>query len=134
MGMCRSLCHFFNFVNMRFVVKVIFFSIKFYKKIYSRGKFVTEFCFFLLSLMFLWKNMFLFIENDFLFRLIKQESYRFLYCIFQSIYTLNTHSIKTLGRSFVKALITLLIKQLFHAKEWLVINICLRSAIGRNIR
>ena len=134
MGMCRSLCHFFNFVNMRFVVKVIFFSIKFYKKIYFRGKFVTEFCFFLLSLMFLWKNMFLFIENDFLFRLIKQESYRFLYCIFQSIYTLNAHSIKILGRSFVKALITLLIKQLFHAKEWLVINMCLRSAIGRNIR
>ena len=134
MGMCRSLCHFFNFVNMRFVVKVIFFSIKFYKKIYFRGKFVTEFCFFLLSLMFLWKNMFLFIENNFLFRLIKQGSYRFLYCIFQSIYTLNTHSIKILGRSFVKALITLLIKQLFHAKEWLVINMCLRSAIGRNIR
>ena len=46
MGMCRSLCHLFNFVNMRFVVKVIFFSIKFYKKIYFRGKFVTEFCFF----------------------------------------------------------------------------------------
>ena len=45
------LCHSFNFVNMRFVAKVIFFgylffSIKFYRNIYFHGKFITEFCFF----------------------------------------------------------------------------------------
>ena len=37
----------FNFVNMRFVVKEgIFFPIKFYKKIYFHGKFITEFSYF----------------------------------------------------------------------------------------
>ena len=45
------LCHSFNFVNMRFVAKVIFFgylffSIKFYRNIYFHGKLITEFCFF----------------------------------------------------------------------------------------
>ena len=38
----------FTFVNMRFIVEVIFFSIKFYKNIYFYGKFNTEFtCYFL---------------------------------------------------------------------------------------
>ena len=61
MGICRSLYQSFNFVNMRFVVKVIFFSIKFYKNIYFHGKFITEFCyFFFFSHMFPWMNK---IEN-----------------------------------------------------------------------
>ena len=34
MGIYRSLCDSFTFVNMRFITKVIFFRIKFYKKIY----------------------------------------------------------------------------------------------------
>ena len=50
MSICRSLSHSFNFVNMRFV-KVLFFAMKFNKKIYLQGKFITEF-YFLLSLMF----------------------------------------------------------------------------------
>ena len=41
-----QICHSFNFVNMRFAVKVTFFPIKFYKKIYFHGKFITEFCYF----------------------------------------------------------------------------------------
>ena len=45
MGIYRSLCHNFDFVNMTFV-KVIFFPMNFYKKIYFHGKFITEFYFF----------------------------------------------------------------------------------------
>ena len=45
MGICGSLCHSFNFINMRFKVKVTFFSFKFYKKNYFHGKFITEFYF-----------------------------------------------------------------------------------------
>ena len=45
-GVCRSLCHSFDFEDIRFVVKVIFFSIKFYEKMYFHGKFITEFYFF----------------------------------------------------------------------------------------
>ena len=44
MTIFRSLCHSFDFVNTRFKVKIIFFPVKFYKKIYFYGKFVTEFC------------------------------------------------------------------------------------------
>ena len=43
------LCQSFTFVNMRFVVKIVFFPIKFYKKIYFHGKFITEFYFFFYS-------------------------------------------------------------------------------------
>ena len=46
MGICRSLRHSFNFENMKVVVEVICFPIKFYKKIYFHGKYVTEFCYF----------------------------------------------------------------------------------------
>ena len=41
-----QICHSLNFVNMRFAVKVIFFPVEFYKKIYFHGKFITEFCYF----------------------------------------------------------------------------------------
>ena len=51
---------------------------------------------FLLSHMFLWMNNFLFTENNFLPRLIKQENYSCPHCIFQSDYALNTRSIKIL--------------------------------------
>ena len=66
MGICKSLCRsFFGFVNLRFVAKVTFFPIKFYKKIYFHGKFITEFClFFLLSHMFPWMTKLLFKENN----------------------------------------------------------------------
>ena len=50
MGICGSLCHSFNFVNMKFVVKGKFFPIKFYKKIYFHEKFITEFCYFFFTL------------------------------------------------------------------------------------
>ena len=50
MGICRSLCHSFNFLNMIFRIKVIFFPITFCKKMYFHGKFVTEFySFFILT-------------------------------------------------------------------------------------
>ena len=52
MGICGSLFHSFNFINMRFVVKVTFFPIKFFKKIYFHGKFITEFCHFFFTLTF----------------------------------------------------------------------------------
>ena len=47
-------------------------------------------------------NKFIFTENNFLPRLIKQESYSSLHCIFQSVYALNTRSIKINQRSVVK--------------------------------
>ena len=56
-------------------------------------------------------NEFPFTENNFLPRLIKQESCRSWHCILQSAYALNTRSIKLLRRSVIKALIMLLIKQ-----------------------
>ena len=68
MGICRSLCHSFNFIYMRFVVvKVILIPIKFYKKIYFQGKFVTEFCcsFFYSHVQLPQMNKFLFIEKQF---------------------------------------------------------------------
>ena len=46
MGISRSFCRSFNFLNTRFAVEVIFFLIKFYRKIYFHGKFVSEFCYF----------------------------------------------------------------------------------------
>ena len=51
---------------MRFVVKAIFFAIKFYRKIHFHGKFITEFYyfFFLLSNMSPWMNKFLFTEHN----------------------------------------------------------------------
>ena len=105
--------HSLNFVNMRFVVKVKFFPIKFYKKIYFHGNFITTFFLFsfLLSHMFPWMNKFLFTENNFLPRLINQESCRSSHFIFQSVYVLNTRSTKLLRKSVVKLLIMLLIKQ-----------------------
>ena len=67
---------------------------------------------FLLSHMFPWwvKKFFL-TENNFLPRVIKHESYSCTHCIFQSVYALNTRSIKILRRSVTRVLITLLIKQ-----------------------
>ena len=103
MGICRSLYHSFNFVNMRFVVKVIFFPIKFYKKIYFHGNFITKFhFFFLLSYIFPWINKFLLTESYCLPRLIKQENCRSGHCILHGFYALNTRSIKILRRSAVK--------------------------------
>ena len=79
---------------MRFVVKDKCFTIKFNRKIYFHGKFITEFCyFFFFSYMFLWMNKFLFKEIP---CLMKQGSYSF--CTFQSVYALNTCSIKNLPK------------------------------------
>ena len=111
MGICRSLDHsFFNFANLRFVADVTFFPIKLYKKNYFHGKFITESFLFLLPHMLSWMTKFLFTENNLLPRLIKQESYSSLHCIFQSAYAL-TRSTKILRRNVVRVLITLLIKQ-----------------------
>ena len=41
-----------------------------------------------------WISKFLFTENSFLPCLIKQESFRSLDCVIQSVYTLNMRSIK----------------------------------------
>ena len=68
-------------------------------------------CFLNLTYMFSWMNKFIFTENNFLPRLIKEESYRSLHCIFYSAYSLNMRSIKILAKSVVKVLITLLIKE-----------------------
>ena len=43
MRICRSLRHSFNFENMKRVVEVIFFTVKFYKKIYLHGKYIQNF-------------------------------------------------------------------------------------------
>ena len=50
MSTCRSSCQSFTFINMRFVVKVIFFPVKFYKKIYFQGKYIKEYYFFIFTL------------------------------------------------------------------------------------
>ena len=105
MGICRSLCHSFNFVNMRFIVKVIFFPIKFYKKLYFHGKFITDFVVSFFILTYVPLNKFVFTENNDLPCLIKQESYSSPHCIFQSVHALNKRSIKILRRCVVKELI-----------------------------
>ena len=97
MGICRSLCHSYNFVNMRFVVKVIFFPTKFYRKKCSH--------------IFSWMNKFLFTENNFLPRLINQEIYSSPGCSFQNVYGLNTRSVKLHRRRVAKVIFALLIKQ-----------------------
>ena len=74
------LCYKFNFVNMRFVVKVIFFGTYFSLLILQEDLFpwkvANKILLFplLLSHMFPWMNKFLFTENNFLPRLIKEES------------------------------------------------------------
>ena len=90
MGICGNLCHSLNFVNLlqNFVIS-----------------------FFTLIYMFPWMNNFVFTENNFPPCLIKQESYRSPYGIFQSVYALHTCSIKILRRIVVKVLIMLFIKQ-----------------------
>ena len=50
MDICRSLCHSFNFISMRFAVKIKIFRTKFYRKIYFHGKFITEFCYLFFTL------------------------------------------------------------------------------------
>ena len=62
--------------------------------------------------------------------MIKRKSYSSPHCIFEIFFPSNTRSIKTHWKSVIKALIKLLIKQLFYAAHWLAINICLRSMIG----
>ena len=81
----RSLCHSFNFVNMRFVVKVIFFPIKFMESL-LQNFIISSFTLTYVPLDYLhaWMNKFLFTENNFLPLLIKQESYSSPHCIFQN--------------------------------------------------
>ena len=67
MGVCTCLCHSFNFVNMRFVVKVIFFG-TYFSLLNSTRRFTfmesllqnIVISFFLLSHMFPWMNKFRF--------------------------------------------------------------------------
>ena len=71
------LCHSFNFVNMRFVAKVVFFwnlffINNFFKKIYFHKSLLHNFVYLLLH-MFLWMNKFLFTENNFLPRLMNRK-------------------------------------------------------------
>ena len=100
---------------MRLVAKVIFFfPFKFYRNIYFyelQVYYRILLFLFLLSHIFPWVNKFLSTEDSFLPRLTKQESYSSSHCIFQSVYALNTRSIKIYRSSVVKVIITLLIKQ-----------------------
>ena len=73
-------------------------------------------------------NKFLFTETFFP-SFNKKESNSLLHCVFYSVFALKSRSIKT-QRSVAKVLITLLIKQFYQA-HWLVINICLKSVVGR---
>ena len=100
MGICKSFLPQFYFIDSQLR---LYFSL-----LNSTGRFT-----FMESLiqMFPWMNKVLFTENNFLPRLIIQESFRSSHCIFQRVYTLNTRSINILRRSIVKVLITLLIKQ-----------------------
>ena len=67
----EDLCHRFNFVNMRFAVKVIFFG-TYFSLLILQDLFSRKVCYkmllflFLLSHMFPWMNRFLFTENNFL--------------------------------------------------------------------
>ena len=75
----RSLYQSFSFENMRVVAEVIFFPIRFYRKIYFIENLLQNFVFsffILLSRMFPWMNKFLFTGNSFLPRLIKKEVYK----------------------------------------------------------
>ena len=80
-------------------------------------------------------ELILFHGKNFTPRSIKKESYRYPHCIFQSVFSLNTRSVKSHWASVIKNYtvikITLLIKQQFYAAHSLVLNICLRSVIGR---
>ena len=67
MGICRSLYYSFNFVNMRFLVKLYF-------SLLNSTRRFTFMESLLLSHMFPCMNKFLFTEDNFLPRLIKQES------------------------------------------------------------
>ena len=129
---------------------------KFYNKIYLHGKLITEFYFFFNShtcslgwinsslqkiffsrLTLSWRRPLSYRNQSIdllrMKELMKQESCRSSHRIFQSFEVSNTHSIKILRRSVIKLLIMLLIKQSFVVAYWLVINICLKSVIGRNI-
>ena len=57
---------------------------------------LQNFISFLRSHMFPWMNKFIFTENIFLPRLIKDESCRSLHSIFQSVYALNMRNTKIL--------------------------------------
>ena len=107
-----QICHSFSFANMRFLVKVIFFLLNPTRRFTFMESLLQNFVIsFFTSHMFPWMNKFLFTENSFLPRLIKQESSWSSHYIFQSVYALNTRSIKLHRRSVVKVLIMLLIKQ-----------------------
>ena len=79
-------------------------TFKFYWKIYSQGKFAAEF-FMSFFFTFPWMNKFLSTEY-FLPLLIKEGIYSSPHCILQSIFALNTCSIKT-NRSRVVKVLTL---------------------------
>ena len=107
---------------MRFAVEVILFPTKFCRKIYFNGKFVTEFfSFCTLSHMLSWIDQFFFIENNFLHCLVKQECYSSSHFIFQ--YKIPPKECRQSVNYAINEIIT----------QWLVINICLRTVVGRNI-
>ena len=68
------------------------------------------FFFFRSSHLFPWIDKFLYTESSILPCFIKKENYSSPYYIFQSVFALNMHRIKTYRRS-VEVLITLLIKE-----------------------
>ena len=70
----RSLYHSFNFVNMRFVVEVIFFFIKFYRKIFFMESLLQNLVIPVFTLVYLsLDEKFIFTENNFCPRLIKRK-------------------------------------------------------------
>ena len=141
MGICRSLFHSFNFVNMRFVVEVIFPLLNSTRRctlysvrctLYMENLLQNLISFFTLTSVPLDEYV-PFCRKQFSPLFNKTGNLQVFALYLPQVYPLNTRSIKILQRIVVKALITLLMKQYFYAKEWLVVNICLRSVIGRNI-
>ena len=104
-----TLCHSFGIVNMRFVVKVIFFPHYILREELRSWKvFYRIFLFlFFFSQMILWMNKLLFTENNFLHLLLEQFSALYV----PKCLCLEYSSIKIHRRSVVKVVITLLIKQ-----------------------
>ena len=103
-------------------------------KMYSvHGKFITEFIFFFTLTSVPLDEYVPFRRKQFSPSFNKTGDLQVFALYLPQVYPLNTRSTKILQRSVVKALITLLMKQYFYATEWLVVNLCLRSVIGRNI-
>ena len=107
-----QICHSFNFANVRFVVKIIFFPIKFYKKIYFHGKFITEFCYSFFTITYVSLDEKIpFYRKQYSPSFNKTGELQVFALYFPKCLCLFMPSIRLLRGSVVKVLIMLLIKQ-----------------------